>query len=389
MTAPHDLDAEAAVIGWCLTRPLDTAIVLDALSPGDFYRPAHGALIDALRQGVTTAQELGARTGVDGAIVIQAVRSAAGPWEIGDLVRYVGDLASRRRVLVALDEARRMTLDTTVDLSTAADVLRPVLVEAEDPTAVQPTTFGEFMSVDDGAYDWVVPNLLERSDRLLLTAGEGIGKSTLLRQCALAVSAGLHPFRLSPIPAKRVLYVDVENSPRQSRREFAKMRHLVEGADESLLAVEVRTNGLNLDLGPDRRWLAGAVKAHAPDLLVIGPLYQLHGAAPRGDTGGESHARELTRTLDRLRLTYGCALVMETHAPHGSMGSRDLRPFGSSVWMRWPDFGFGLRRNREMGPKAYELVPFRGQRDRRDWPRKLEHGLTWPWRATYDNKGEF
>lgn len=385
---PHDLDAEMAVIGWCLARPDDAGIVLDRLSPADFYRPAHQAVLDGIRAGVLTAPELSARTGVDGRVIVEAMRASAGPWEVNNLVEFVADLAARRRTLAALDDARAIATDTQQDLHGAAELLRPVLVEAEDPAQVRPTTLAEFMAVPDDPYDWIVPDLLERGERLLVTAGEGVGKSTLLRQFALAVSAGIHPFRLTPIPPKRVLLVDVENSDRQSRREIRKLMHLIDGADQSMLAVEIRTQGLNLDNGPDRRWLSGLVKAHQADLLVIGPLYRIQGAPGKYDIGGEGHAKQLSEALDAIRKRYGCALLMETHAPHGSMGSRDLRPFGSSLWLRWPEFGVGLRRNTDLGPKAFELVPWRGPRDQRDWPRKLEHGQSWPWIATYD-QGRF
>ncbi len=43
-------------------------------------------------------------------------------------------------------------------------------------------------------YDWLVPNLLERKDRLIVTGGEGSGKSYLLRQMAVMMASGMHPF---------------------------------------------------------------------------------------------------------------------------------------------------------------------------------------------------
>jgi RecA-family ATPase len=40
----------------------------------------------------------------------------------------------------------------------------------------------------------VIPGLLERRDRLMLTGEEGLGKSYLLRQIAVMAAAGLDPF---------------------------------------------------------------------------------------------------------------------------------------------------------------------------------------------------
>jgi replicative DNA helicase len=80
---------------------------------------------------------------------------------------------------------------------------------------------------------------------------------------------------------------------------------------------------------------------------------------------------------------------MEAHAPHaGPMGPRSLRPAGSSLWLRWPEFGYGLRRveheQSAQEGRACRLVPWRGARDARDWPLFLRAGDPatgeWPWK---------
>lgn len=385
---PHDLAAETALLGWCLLSPLDAHRVLDRLSPDECYRPAHQEAFELLRGGHVPEAELIARTDLTALDVNAAIKAAPYAHEVDRLVDWVAELATRRRLIVAADETVRAARDLSADVAQASRALQAVTDDL-DVAAGSVVTYGEFMAVDDGAPDWVIPNLLERSDRLLLTAAEGVGKSVMLRQIAVASAAGLHPWRLSRMTPLRVLLVDVENKDRQIRRHFAQLDRAVNrdapGWDQTNLAIAVKVGGLDLLRSSDRRWLSEHIAGHRPDLLVIGPLYQLHGAAPRGDVGGENHARELARTLDRLRERFGCALVMETHAPHGSVNavSRDLRPFGSSVWLRWPEFGVGLQRNRELGERAYELKPWRGPRDTRDWPIKFEQGMNWPWIATY------
>lgn len=387
---PHDLETEAALVGWCLMLPVEAWRVLDHLTPDDFYRPAWAACIAELRKGHRTQAELADLTGVDVVELMGAVSAAPYRHDIDRLVGRVADLAARRRVILASSEAIDAARDLTVDLATPADSLRGLLDDLDAPPVNRVTEADEFLVESDDTYDWVVPGLLERGDRMLVTAGEGVGKSHLLRFMALAIAAGVHPFRRTTITPRRVLLVDVENQPRKVRREIRPWLHLVEGWNPGMLAIEVRVGGINLDHSADRRWLAGKMAAHRPDLLVIGPLYQLHGAAPKGDIGGENHARELARTLDRLRERFGCALLMETHAPHGSMGSRDLRPFGSSVWLRWPEFGIGLRVDRDRGEHVFRVVHWRGPRDRRDFPTYLEKGRDggWPWVATYPGKEE-
>jgi hypothetical protein len=50
---------------------------------------------------------------------------------------------------------------------------------------------------DDDPEDWVIPGLLAREDRLILTGAEGLGKMMLLRQIAVCAAAGLDPFTTS------------------------------------------------------------------------------------------------------------------------------------------------------------------------------------------------
>jgi hypothetical protein len=110
----------------------------------------------------------------------------------------------------------------------------------------------------------------------------------------------------------------------------------------------------------------------------MGPLYKAF-IDPGGRTS-ESVAIEVARYLDGLRDAYGCAMWLEHHAPLGSsMGSRDLRPFGSAVWSRWPEFGLSLTPD----PTAtegfvYNVSHFRGARDRRKFPTKMRRGKVFP-----------
>jgi replicative DNA helicase len=80
--------------------------------------------------------------------------------------------------------------------------------------------------------------------------------------------------------------------------------------------------------------------------------------------------------LDTIR-DRGIALLIEAHAGHvKSQGNtRDLRPRGSSALLGWPEFGYGMRAT---GPSSAILVPWRGDRDLRDFPlalMKSSHGL--------------
>lgn len=240
---------------------------------------------------------------------------------------------------------------------------------------------GEFLDQDDPPYDWVIPGLLERGDRLVLTGSEGLGKSVLQRQLAVCAASGVHPFTHQAIPPMRVLYVDCENGPVKLRRALRELvtagkRH---GSDPSdRMFIEPVPAGLDLTRPEDEMWIVRAVSALQPDLLLTGPLYRLHAKNPND----EEPARAVAKVLDRCRAASNCALVTEAHAGHGFGGEkRPVRPTGTSLWLRWPEFGYGLRATDNYDPtdRIVDFVPWRGDREARAWPKQLRSGGIWPW----------
>lgn len=234
---------------------------------------------------------------------------------------------------------------------------------------------------DDDSYDWVIPNVLERQERLMVVASEGVGKTFLARQVALLSAAGIHPFTLERIKPIRTLTVDLENPPRIIRRTS---RNIQRTANEYGFCSQpeahllIKPDGLDLMKTGDRAFLEEAIESTKPDILFLGPIYKSF-IDPGGRTS-ESIAIEIAKYFDSLRTFYNMAMWFEHHAPLGnSMSSRDLRPFGSAVWSRWPEFGLSLQPD----PTAtegyvYEVKHFRGARDRRQFPTKIKRGTLFP-----------
>ncbi|WP_326642982.1 AAA family ATPase [Streptosporangium sp. NBC_01755] len=249
----------------------------------------------------------------------------------------------------------------------------------------------EFLAVEDAEYDWVVPGLLERGDRLVWTGFEGLGKSMAIRQMAVMIAAGLHPFKWTEIPKMRVLLIDCENSEQQSRRKFRPLadlsissRHRV---PDGALRLIHKPAGIDVSRPDDAAWLLERVTAHKPDVLFIGPFYRLHA----GNINDESAARHTVGILDMARTAANCAMVIEAHAGHGEQGkNRSVRPVGSSLLLRWPEFGFGIAPAYEPDPgepcRTVEVKAWRGARDQRDWPTQLTWGGegSWPWQIAPD-----
>jgi replicative DNA helicase len=184
------------------------------------------------------------------------------------------------------------------------------------------------------------------------------------------------------VPALRVLLVDCENSDRQIRRKLRPLVATTEKIgtpiDRQRFFVLPRVNGLDLGRDEDRSWLIERVRAHKPDLVCIGPLYRLHNA----NLNDEVASRAISTALDAVRAEGDCALLIEAHSGHGqSDEERSVRPIGSSLWRRWPEFGYGLRSIKGVTHKGtpVHFQPWRGPRDERDWPTRLHHGSPWPW----------
>jgi hypothetical protein len=229
-------------------------------------------------------------------------------------------------------------------------------------------------------YDWVIPGLVERSERVIVVAAEGVGKTMLARQVAICVGAGIHPFtfqRIAPVPT---LTVDLENPERIIRRTsrsiYAAAAGLVDNRNIQAHLL-IKPQGIDLLRLEDRAVLEEMIERTAPKLLVMGPLYKAF-IDPGGRTS-EAVAVEVARYLDVLRDVYGLALWLEHHAPLGtSMTSRELRPFGSAVWSRWPEFGLALQPDPLGAPFQFDVRHFRGARDERNWPVKIKRGKKFP-----------
>ncbi|MDQ6854083.1 MAG: AAA family ATPase [Actinomycetota bacterium] len=234
----------------------------------------------------------------------------------------------------------------------------------------------DLLDAPEPAYDWKIPNLIEALDRVFLTGGEGDGKTTLLRQLTLQAAAGIHPFTLENIDPLRVLYVDLENSIAQNRRAFRPLAITVGDrlARRQLIPI-IEPSGIDLLHRHGVDWLTERVDRNEPDLLIAGPVYKL----ANGDPTSEEMAKAVSAVLDDIRTTYGCAVIIEGHSPYGSGGKRPIRPYGASLWSRWPEFGLHLS-------KQGQLLHWRGARDERNWPAALKRGGEWPWTPEIDKR---
>lgn len=241
---------------------------------------------------------------------------------------------------------------------------------------------------------FVIPHVLAAGDRWLLTGFEGHGKSTFCRQLAVMVAAGIHPWTGKDMEPQKVMVVDSENHPDQVLESWQDMigraARLGRPVQRGMLILQEEwDNEINLNESTGKRWLLERVQAHQPKLVVIGPLYNL----ANKDLSEHTVVNEMKSAINEARGISGCAFIMEHHAPHRGNGDKDrsVRPYGSSTFLKWPDFGYGLKPEEVEG--YYELQKTRFPRVRsRHFPGWMRWGkpgtLEWPWMSVSDAEAD-
>jgi replicative DNA helicase len=397
MAIPMTAGPDEALLGLILRDNRQYHVVADILSSADFAQPRLGAVYDGIAAAIVSGQKVDQFTietmlpewGILGIGPNEPYEWADVPtaWSSLDALRIARTMEAqsiRRR-------AREVMTQALHDLGEAgknpaqvvADATRHLVVTPR--AAMESTTLREVLLIPD-VYDWVIPGLMERMDRLILTGHEGHGKTTLVRQLLISAAAGIHPFTLAQFDPIRVLAIDAENTARQWMRASRWMVNLaikqakVDPSPNVRMALSGRINLLDpLILGGIHR----LIDEHKPDIVFIGPLYRL-----AVQMNNDEQIAPVIAALDAIR-DRGVALIIEAHAGHatGPGGVRDVRPRGSSALMGWPEFGFGLRAApiEEAGENVYDFVAWRGSREERDWPRQVRRGDwqmgDWPWVA--------
>lgn len=369
------------------------------LTPEDFSHPAHAGVFRAMvtlkKTGEPvepfTAHRLAVEQGTRGLNIselyewISLVNSGA---SVMAYAKDVKENSTRRRLTQAGLQFQQATSDPTIPAAeTVANMLESLKQIRDQSTNAElvAKTLGQILDAPEAAEDWVIPNLFERGDRMIITGYEGLGKTTWIRQMGICASAGINPITLDHLPKPiKTLVVDVENSEKQWRRETYGMARFAANYGPASPRDNMHVYcGPRMDLRKDKDLglVHRLVDEHQPEILFIGPIYRL---VPNGINSDEE-AAPLIAALDTLR-DRGLVLVMEAHAPKGQNGERNLAPRGSAALMGWPEFGFGLAPKQD-GSGA-DIVRWRADRDaKREWPVELDRWSQLPWVADTVDQG--
>lgn len=248
-------------------------------------------------------------------------------------------------------------------------------------------TLEEIMGLEVRTEDFTIPGLLKKNERLVLTGSEGGGKSVFVYQMLTGAAFGVDTFRLERTRPARVLFIDVENNEFQAKANLDKivpaLKEIAPDVQPEWRSLKRRV--VDLLATKDRADIIRRVVHYNPDILYMGTAYKLT------DVSDETHrsVRAIQSVVDRIRQEVSCSVIVEHHAGHGHMNDRNnMRPEGSSYWLRWPDFGYGMQPLVTTGRKRLmRLGAWRGDRATdRDFPVAVKQGAVMPWVPVYQDE---
>lgn len=395
----YDGEAEEAMVGWMMLHPADVDRALEIIRPSDCYVPKWQVAVTAIerlhsdgRPWDTSSLAVECKTIDAGAApadsdLVSALANATFAWRRA--AERIVSLRVRRSLYLVGARAQEQALDLSLDPATAIEHTTDELaaIDAIADEVPDSLLLSDALADEEGeTAPWVVPGLLRQGWRAVVVGFEGHGKTVLLQLVGWCASQGLHPFLRTAVPPVVVLHVDLENPRDRIADGYRSLRNLCRSQSSDFDAGRHftwhRPDGIDLRSRRDRSQMENILRRVQPDLVCIGPLRKSF--RPERQENDERAALGAQAVYDDLRHRYGFALLIEHHAPHadGASARRRPRPMGSSTWLGWSEFGFGMAPmifEGKVQAGRYELERWRGDRVAAQWPTEIHRSSPWPW----------
>lgn len=392
MSSTEWQDALLYYAAWGQASEVLSLVGVDDFDPGDrqalFTIIERGYLDGTLEPAWVGGEAI--RLGTPSSGYVSTVLSAG---FIGGSVQYYAtqlkEASARRYAIKVLETGvHRLSSSESQADDVVADVQAQLQLMPKPSVSDDDTwTLNEILGLETKSVDYTLPGMLQRNERLVLTGSEGGGKSVFVYQLLTGAAFGVDTFALEPTEPKRVLFIDVENNEFQAKANLDKivpaLKEIRPDAEPEWRSMKRRV--IDLLATKDRADIIRRVIHYSPDILYMGTAYKLT------DVSDETHrsVRAIQSVVDRIRQEVGCTVIVEHHAGHGHMNDRNnMRPEGSSYWLRWPDFGYGMQPLMTNDRKRLmRLGAWRGDRATdRTFPVAVREGSVMPWMPIYQDE---
>lgn len=217
---PHDLDAEASLLGSCLLASSAVEVLVSETRVSDFYGPGNQHLAEAIRAVAGRQVDVNAVTVADELRHVGLLETVGGVARLGELqnvippvsaaahfARIITDAGARRGLIALSGELADAGYSLRDDPATAIVKARALLDgwDERSITASSPLTFVDwstFWQHDREPADWIFPDVLARGRGHSMYAARKTGKSLFM----LFVAATIVTTR----PDTIVAYLDYE-----------------------------------------------------------------------------------------------------------------------------------------------------------------------------------
>jgi len=310
---------------------------------------------------------------------------------VGYYAAQLRDATAKRYAVAALTRGlQRLNSNESVAEEVVMDVQSELAALPQPATTNDDTwTIEDLMSIDIELEKFTLPSLLRRNERLVLTGSEGGGKSVFIYQLLTGAAFGVDTFTMEKVEPQRVLFLDVENNEMQARANLDKIVPTLREISPDALPEwrSMKRRVVDLLSSKDRADVIRRVIHYKPDILYMGTAYKLT------DVSDDTHrsVRAIQSVVDRIRQEIDSTVIVEHHAGHGTMNDRNnMRPEGSSYWLRWPDFGYGMQPlPTSNGQRLMRLGAWRGDRATdRQFPVAVKQSNVLPWSPVYSDEWE-
>ncbi|MFA5166977.1 MAG: bifunctional DNA primase/polymerase [Candidatus Omnitrophota bacterium] len=210
--------------------------------------------------------------------------------------------------------------------------------DALSNTQSSPEELFDFLSRNIPKVEFLIPDMLQRQGRTMISAQTNLGKSVMVQNWVVALASGATVIGIDGVQRSRVLYLDCEMGESMLKDRFQKM---ITGRDVQQGLIHVKTiMGGNLLDESAQAALRDWIRTLEIEVLVLDPI----GSIWLGDENDKGEVSKLTSFFDGLIKDYGIAIVL---VHHWRKAGKDFKAggemaAGSYKWAAWVDIHITL-----------------------------------------------